>query len=75
MVLCKVWKHVLNERISLLGRECERGSKDWLGGRGMRQEEKGGEGRREKGGGRRRGGRDGRERERGGRSLIVARIA
>ena len=42
MVLCKVWKHVLNERISLLGRECERGSKDWLGGRGMRQEEKGG---------------------------------
>ena len=66
MVLCKVWKHVLNERISLLGRECERGSKDWLGGRGMRQEEKGG--------GRRRGGRDGRERERGGRSLIVARI-
>ena len=67
MVLCKVWKHVLNERISLLGRECERGSKDWLGERGMRQEEKGG--------GRRRGGRDGRERERGGRSLIVARIA
>ena len=30
-----------NSRISLLGRECGRGSTDWLGGRKMRQEEKG----------------------------------